>query len=412
MEITRGKIAGAQKVVIYGPEGIGKSTFAAQFPDPVFIDTEGSTKHMDVARLPKPTSWTMLLEQIKYIKSHPDTCKTLIIDTADWAEQLCITHICSKAGLSGLEEWGWGKGYTYLAEEWGRFLNALTEVIDAGINVTVSAHAKMRKFEQPDETGAYDRWELKMARTTAPLLKEWADMVLFANYKTLVVNVDNQGATKGKNKAQGGKRVMHAAHHPCWDAKNRHGLPDEMPFEYKQIAHCIPGKATAQVAISKMETVAAPEPPKEKKAPAKDSIRYWHHPESECVFMTNTEAEAAEYAAEGHCVEVDKAQYEQLKSKYESAPPIQEEAPPPPDIAPPDDLGDVPQALADLMRHDGATIQEVQAAVTSKGYYPDNTPIKNYDPGFIQGVLIGAWPQVFGMIKELREVGEKFKEAI
>ena len=61
MQITRGKRARAQKVVIYGPEGIGKSSFASQFPDPVFIDTEGSTDNMDVARLDKPTSWTMRL---------------------------------------------------------------------------------------------------------------------------------------------------------------------------------------------------------------------------------------------------------------------------------------------------------------------------------------------------------------
>lgn len=76
MEITRGKIPCAKKVVIYGPEGIGKSTFASQFPEPVFIDTEGSTNSMDVARLPKPTSWQMLLDEIQYIKSHPDVCKT------------------------------------------------------------------------------------------------------------------------------------------------------------------------------------------------------------------------------------------------------------------------------------------------------------------------------------------------
>ena len=88
MEITRGKIPCAKKVVIYGPEGIGKSTFASQFPEPVFIDTEGSTNSMDVARLPKPTSWQMLLDEIQYIKSHPDVCKTLVIDTIDWAESI------------------------------------------------------------------------------------------------------------------------------------------------------------------------------------------------------------------------------------------------------------------------------------------------------------------------------------
>ena len=54
MEITRGKIQTAQKIVLYGPEGIGKTTFASRFPEPLFIDTEGSTRQLDVARLPKP----------------------------------------------------------------------------------------------------------------------------------------------------------------------------------------------------------------------------------------------------------------------------------------------------------------------------------------------------------------------
>ena len=117
MEITRGRIPCAKKVVIYGPEGIGKSTFASQFPDPVFIDTEGSTNSMDVARLPKPTSWQMLLEEIQYVKSHPDVCRTLVIDTIDWAESMCIQSICDQHKKSGIEDFGYGNGYVYVKEE-------------------------------------------------------------------------------------------------------------------------------------------------------------------------------------------------------------------------------------------------------------------------------------------------------
>lgn len=95
MNITKGRIETAKKVVIYGPEGIGKSTFASQFPDPLFIDTEGSTKEMDVARFDKPTSWELLKSQIEYVKLNKP-CATLIIDTIDWAEQLCIKSICDK----------------------------------------------------------------------------------------------------------------------------------------------------------------------------------------------------------------------------------------------------------------------------------------------------------------------------
>ena len=95
MNISTGVIVSAQKVVLYGSEGIGKSTFASCFPDPIFIDTEGSTKKLNVKRMDKPTSWTMLKEQIKYIIAHPELCSTLVVDTIDWAEQLCIDDICA-----------------------------------------------------------------------------------------------------------------------------------------------------------------------------------------------------------------------------------------------------------------------------------------------------------------------------
>ena len=103
-------------------------------------------------------------------------------------------------------------------------LNFLTDLSEQGINIVLLAHSHLRKFEQPDEAGAYDRWELKLGKRTAALSKEWADLVLFANYRTLVTDID------GKKKASGGERVVYTSHHPSWDAKNRHGLP-EVPFE-------------------------------------------------------------------------------------------------------------------------------------------------------------------------------------
>lgn len=371
MEIIRGKQSGARKVCVYGPEGIGKSTFASRFPDPVFIDTEGSTKDMDVARMKAPSGWHMLMEQVKYVKAHPEVCRTLVIDTADWAEMLCMEAVCARAQKSGIEDFGYGKGYVYLAEEFGRLLNLLSEVVDTGVHVVINAHAKMRKFEQPDEMGAYDRWELKLQKQTAPLLKEWADMVLFANYKTIVVNVDGQGAQKGKNKAQGGRRVMYTSHHPCWDAKNRYGLPDEVPFDYQEIAWII-------------------EPSSRGKTPAR---------------MPSSE--------EGNSITETPAASEQPVPN----PPGQEQKEPDrePERAVPDYIvlqqskeENVPKALLDLMTAHRVTEWDVQNAVGAKGYFPSDMPIERYDKDFIMGVLVGAWPQVYEMIlKEQKELDEE-----
>lgn len=363
MQIIKGKISGALKTVIYGPEGIGKSTFASKFPDPIFIDTEGSTKEMDVARFPKPSSWTMLLEQINYIKNNPGICKTLIIDTADWAERLCTDHIIAKANkesIKGIEDFGYGKGYVYLSEAFGKLLDKLTEIIESGTYVVMTAHAKMRKVDLPDETGGFDRWEMKLGKNTAPLVKEWADIVLFANYKTYVVNVDNLGSEKGKNKAQGGKRVMYTSHHPCWDGKNRFGLKEELDFDYREIAHIITPNVTTKVITS-----APIDPPKQAEAVT---------PPVETVVP--------------------------LEAKAESEPPKTE---PVTKIMTDSSANRLPKALIDLMAANHVREDEIQTAVAKKGYYPIDTPIENYEAKFINGVLIAAWDKVFKMIQDIRE---------
>ena len=239
MQITRGTIPGPIKVLIYGPEGIGKSTLASCFPDSLFIDTEGSTRWMNVARLPTPTSWKEILDEVRYVSENPDCCRTLVIDTGDWAESLCSKDLC---GDKSIEDFGYGKGYVMLAEKFKSLLDELDKVIAAGVHVVITAHAQMRKFEQPDEMGAYDRWELKLQKKTAPLLKEWSDMILFCNYRTHVIETQNK--TK---KVTGGERVMYTTHHNCWDAKNRFGLESPLPMKYESIESVISPDLTRKV---------------------------------------------------------------------------------------------------------------------------------------------------------------------
>lgn len=377
MEIIRGKIAKAQKVVIYGPEGIGKSTLAAQFPDPLFIDTEGSTNNMDVARLQPPSSLTMLLDEVEFVKKERP-CSTLVIDTADWVERLVIEYVCNNAQKTSITQFGYGEGYIQLEEKFGKLLNLLSDLIDVGINVVVTAHAKLNKFEQPDEMGAYDRYELKLGNKTtaktASLLKEWADMVLFCNYKTYSVATDDKGK---KFKGQGGRRVVYTTHHPAWDAKNRVGLPDEIEMDYANIAHVF-------TAVPKVNPVTATETEQPKEAQSsKDELK-----------EEKTEAPNV--------------------SDFMNIPPdTDEEVPFSPDPAKSDKVPElfrlpetIPKALRDLMEVNLVSEEELQKVVSSKGYFPLSTPIVNYGSEFINGVLVGAWEQVYEMVKKLRDTYE------
>lgn len=217
------------KVVLYGVEGIGKTTFVSQFPDPVFIDTEGSTGFIDAKKMPDPEDWTMLLEEIAFMAQSPQG-KTLVIDTADWAEELAKQHLMAKHKWQAIDQTDYGTRYVALSSEIIRLLRGLEMVKNAGMNVVLTAHAVQKKFELPDQVGSFDRYVLKLEKRDAALIKEWCDMLLFANYKTTVV-----ASGSGSKKATGGQRVMYTTHMPAWDAKNRLGLPDELPFEYGAI---------------------------------------------------------------------------------------------------------------------------------------------------------------------------------
>lgn len=235
------------KICIYGAEGVGKTSLAAQMPEPLFIDTEGGTSRLNVRRI-KCTAWEDLIAIIKEVITTPTVCKTLVIDTADWAESLCVDFVCNKYRKANIEDFGYGKGYTYLAEEFGEFLKLLNKLVDVGINPVVIAHGKPRKYELPEEQGQFDRWEMKLSKQVAPLIKEWCDMLLFCNYKTFVVTTENN--TK---KAQGGKRVMYTTHNPCWDAKNRFGLADELDLGFDSIASLFSEHEPTQAAINPTE---------------------------------------------------------------------------------------------------------------------------------------------------------------
>ena len=332
------------KVLIYGVEGIGKTTFASKFPDPIFIDTEGSTGFINARKLPNPTSWTMLLDELEDIKSEPRG-KTLIIDTLDWAERLAKKYLMDKNKWAAIDSTNYGSRYVALSDEIGKLLNKLTEIKDVGINVVLTAHAETKKHELPDEMGQYDKYTLKLEKRDAGLAKEWADMILFFNYKTTIIS-DSKSNSK---KATGGQRVMYTTHKPAWDAKNRLGLPDELPIDFEAIRELFEAKTGMSTTQIKSESTQTQQVPL---------------PEEPPVIEDEPEPEEAK-----------------------PAPEFTEEIP-----------SSIPQSLADLMTVNHVTVDEIMQVIYVGGFMPQGTPLENV-PVELWGHLASNWDKVLNMLE-------------
>ncbi len=253
MNISKGKQKQAVRAVIYGVEGIGKSTFAAGLPSPLFLDLEKGTSHLDVARADVET-WADL--ELALTECLTTDFETIVIDTADWAEAACAEMVLKKHNKKSIEDFGFGKGYVILAEEFRKIIARAEALVSRGKNVVFLAHSKIVRQSPPDQTDGFDRYELKLAKQVSPILKEWADLLGFANFKTQVVE-----GSDGRNKITGGKeRILHLEHSAAWDAKNRFGLPASIAFASDQISHIFVGvQARTPLAIAaKVEPANVP----------------------------------------------------------------------------------------------------------------------------------------------------------
>ena len=247
MNITTGKQTRAQRVVIYGVESVGKSTFAAQFPKPLFLDIEQGTSHLDVDRC-DINSWKQLTEALAEAKA--TDYKTIVIDSADWAERLCVEDLLATSKKTSVEDFGYGKGWVMVAERISRMLTSVDALIDSGKHVVLIAHSRIVKFEAPDALAPYDRYELKLSKQCSPLLKEFADELWFLRFKTKVSTSET-----GKGKGLGGKeRILLTTHSAAYDAKTRSGLAEELPLEWASVSHLFKATKTAPA--------PAPEQPK------------------------------------------------------------------------------------------------------------------------------------------------------
>jgi hypothetical protein len=241
LELRKGKQVRPQKVLIYGVEGIGKSLFASKFPSPVFIDTEDRLSHLDVdSYLVK--SLDDIYSVLQILKKEKHGYKTIILDTVDWAEKLITNFVIERGdNKNSIEDFGYGKGYKLVAEEFQRLLMAIEKIMqEQAMHVVLVAHSKIKAFNDPINATSYDRYQLDCLESISASIRAWCDTVLFANYDTFA-EVDP--VTK-KTRAKGGRiRTLYTSRTAAYDAKNSwDGIPDQIDMEYSQISKYLSGE--------------------------------------------------------------------------------------------------------------------------------------------------------------------------
>ena len=227
-KIKRGGNSLPPRIILSGPEGIGKSTFGASAPNPLFIAQESGLTGLDHVERITPETYADVTGTVQELLANDHNYKSLVIDTTDWLERSIHQFICARDKQPGIEGYGFGKGYKIAEQELALLLNKLDLLRERkGMFIILLSHVQIRTFQDPSgET--WDRYEMKGHKGFCGILREWPDACLFAVYEVF------KQKERGSNveKTIGGGRIIHTQWSPAWDAKNRLSLPETVGLSW------------------------------------------------------------------------------------------------------------------------------------------------------------------------------------
>lgn len=234
-KITKTEITRPPRMVVYGAHGVGKSTFAANCPSPIFIQTEDGIDSLGVEAFELAKSVTEVFAAIDYLieTSHP--YKTVVIDSLDWLEKLIFAKVCDLKGVEDISAIPYGRGFTIAELEWKKILDKLNVLnSEKKMLVVLLAHSQIRKFDDP-ERASYDRYQLDLQNKAAALVAEYSDIVAFAAFK-VATNTKQEGFSEVTKARTTGERILNVEERASFTAKNRYRLPPTLPLEWTAIA--------------------------------------------------------------------------------------------------------------------------------------------------------------------------------
>lgn len=240
--IKRGPDLKPPRIFLYSVEGIGKSTFGASAPNPIFIQTEDGLAGLDVARFPLATSIADVRTAIATLLDSEHDFETVVLDSADWLEQIIVKEIESTHEAKDL---AYGKGALKQAEIWRDLLDGFNALrTERGMAVVLIGHCHIKRFDSP-ETEPYDRYMPKLQERSSALVREWCDALLFANYRTVVKTTEVGFKKEVSRGITNGERLLYTSEKPAYMAKNRYALPDQLPLSWEALSNAIAGRASS-----------------------------------------------------------------------------------------------------------------------------------------------------------------------
>jgi len=227
------------RIVLYGTHGIGKSTFGAQAPKPVFIQTEEGLDAVSATAFPVAQSFDDMMEAVGVLANEDHEFETVVLDSADWAEQLIHKRVAEDNNVKTIDAIGYGRGYKAAVDYWKQLLEGFDHLRSAkNMQVIMLAHSQVRRFDDP-LADPYDRYQLDLHHGSASVIAEWCDIMMFANQQYSTVKSDvgfNQKVTRAVGS---GTRVLYTQERPGWQAKSRWPLPDTLPLDYGKFAEAL-----------------------------------------------------------------------------------------------------------------------------------------------------------------------------
>lgn len=240
--VQRNHAVRAPRVMVYGPHGMGKTTFGANAPSPIFIQTEDGLGLLDVPHFPLATSYTDVIQAIGALVEEEHDYQTVVLDSVDWLENLINAHVNANYEA---KELAYGKGAIYAADCFREILDGLTALRnDKGMAVVLIAHSEIRRFDSP-ETEPYDRYQPKLQARASALVQEWCDGVFFCNFRVVTKETEVGFNSSARRGITTGERLIYTTEKPAYLAKNRYGLPDSIPLSWDAFQNALAPKPKA-----------------------------------------------------------------------------------------------------------------------------------------------------------------------